>query len=44
MGKIQLDIPKELHKKLKSRCALEGKSQKSKILELIAQWIKKGGE
>jgi predicted HicB family RNase H-like nuclease len=40
MVKVQLDVPKELHGKLKAKAALEHKTLRAMILEILEKEVK----
>lgn len=40
MGNFNFEIPEELHKNFKSKCALKGIDMRDKIVELIKEDIK----
>ncbi len=41
MKRFVMDIPDELHQRLKSVCALEGKTMKQAVQKLLEEYVEK---
>ena len=44
MKRFIMDIPEELHQRLKATCALEGKTMKQVAQKLLEEYVKKEAE